>query len=271
MVRAFYLDLTQWAADDPARWGPWVVPCPSGTPMSPRSARRDLAASHGWTSGPASACRCCPLCWLPWTASAGRPPSGYAPLRVLLPGSCLPPLARPCAGHPGPTHRRAGSGPRTPRQAAARPDPRRAPGVLDLGRSRSSPPHRRKDRGADRAFPPQLHPVPAAGHRRTDPATADRAVQDRHRAAPGDRPGTGRCTQRDHLPDPRRGQGRAAGGGLRLPRAAVESADAAAVPAPLRRRRPPDRRPRGPRAHQRRPGQHRAHRRQRQAAAFRSP
>ena len=28
MVRAFYLDIAQWAADDPARWGPWAVPCP---------------------------------------------------------------------------------------------------------------------------------------------------------------------------------------------------------------------------------------------------
>jgi integrase len=28
MVRAFYLDIAQWAADDPARWGPWTVPCP---------------------------------------------------------------------------------------------------------------------------------------------------------------------------------------------------------------------------------------------------
>ena len=27
-VRAFYLDLAQWAAEDPARWGPWVAPCP---------------------------------------------------------------------------------------------------------------------------------------------------------------------------------------------------------------------------------------------------
>jgi hypothetical protein len=27
-VRAFYLDLAQWAAGDPARWGPWAVPCP---------------------------------------------------------------------------------------------------------------------------------------------------------------------------------------------------------------------------------------------------
>ena len=29
-VRAFYLDLAQWAVDDPARWGPWVAPCPVG-------------------------------------------------------------------------------------------------------------------------------------------------------------------------------------------------------------------------------------------------
>jgi hypothetical protein len=27
-VRSFYLDLSQWALDDPARWGPWAVPCP---------------------------------------------------------------------------------------------------------------------------------------------------------------------------------------------------------------------------------------------------
>lgn len=27
-VRAFYLDLAQWALDDPARWGPWAVQCP---------------------------------------------------------------------------------------------------------------------------------------------------------------------------------------------------------------------------------------------------
>ncbi|WP_406489643.1 site-specific integrase (plasmid) [Streptomyces sp. NBC_01650] len=27
-VRAFYLDITHWAAEEPARWAPWVVPCP---------------------------------------------------------------------------------------------------------------------------------------------------------------------------------------------------------------------------------------------------
>lgn len=30
-VRAFYLDLAQWAVEDPARWGQWVAPCPIGS------------------------------------------------------------------------------------------------------------------------------------------------------------------------------------------------------------------------------------------------
>ena len=34
-------------------------------------------------------------------------------------------------------------------------------------------------------LPPQPDPLPAARHRRTHPAAADRAVQDRHRTAPG--------------------------------------------------------------------------------------
>jgi hypothetical protein len=29
-VRSFYLDLAEWALDDPARWAPWVAPCPIG-------------------------------------------------------------------------------------------------------------------------------------------------------------------------------------------------------------------------------------------------
>jgi integrase len=28
LVRAFYLDLAQWAMEEPARWGPWAAPCP---------------------------------------------------------------------------------------------------------------------------------------------------------------------------------------------------------------------------------------------------
>ncbi len=47
-MRAFYLDLAQWALDDPARWGPWAVPCPVraddiqyGKMTSRRKARMD--------------------------------------------------------------------------------------------------------------------------------------------------------------------------------------------------------------------------------------
>jgi len=28
IVRAFYLDLSQWAVEDPGRWAQWVAPCP---------------------------------------------------------------------------------------------------------------------------------------------------------------------------------------------------------------------------------------------------
>jgi integrase len=28
VVRGFYLDIAQWATDDPVRWGPWAAPCP---------------------------------------------------------------------------------------------------------------------------------------------------------------------------------------------------------------------------------------------------
>lgn len=30
-VRGFYLDIAQWAMEDPARWGPWAAPCPIRT------------------------------------------------------------------------------------------------------------------------------------------------------------------------------------------------------------------------------------------------
>ncbi|MFG2631599.1 hypothetical protein [Streptomyces sp. NPDC048473] len=36
-VRAFYLDIAQWAAEEPARWGPWAVPCPIGDDEDTRS------------------------------------------------------------------------------------------------------------------------------------------------------------------------------------------------------------------------------------------
>lgn len=47
-VRAFYPDIAEWAADDPARWGPWAAPCPvrpeqlaRGKHLAQRKARMD--------------------------------------------------------------------------------------------------------------------------------------------------------------------------------------------------------------------------------------
>ena len=40
-LRAFYLDLTEWAVEDPGRWGPWVHPCPvSATEIAPQRKAR---------------------------------------------------------------------------------------------------------------------------------------------------------------------------------------------------------------------------------------
>ena len=120
-------------------------------------------------------------------------------------------------------------------------------GSRNVMQQAGDPWRRHPDRGAARAQPPQPGPVPAALHRRARPAAADRPVQDRRRTAPGHQPRAGRRAQRDHHPDPRPGHSGAAGDRLRLPRAGVEPADAAAVPAPSRRRAPRRRRPRGPR------------------------
>jgi hypothetical protein len=46
-LRAFYLDLAQWAADDPARWAPWAAPCPvRDTDIAQRSKERSRRKSR---------------------------------------------------------------------------------------------------------------------------------------------------------------------------------------------------------------------------------
>ena len=120
-VRAFYLDIAQWAADDPARWGPWVAACPirDGELTRP-AARHAAAASHGWTSAPASGCRCCP----PWSPP---PRTGRAGAAQLLgrgpsrhPGQAFTAGRRgPAPGRSAKSSETAGSGPRTRPPASA--------------------------------------------------------------------------------------------------------------------------------------------------------
>lgn len=45
-VRAFYLDIAAWAHEDPARWGPWAVPCPVSIRDVRGSARRRTQRTH---------------------------------------------------------------------------------------------------------------------------------------------------------------------------------------------------------------------------------
>jgi hypothetical protein len=112
-VRAFYLDIPQWATDDPARWGPWAVPCPIKSGELP-TARKPPAASPTWTPAPANVC----LSWRPWSPrwppNAPSPPSVSPSPRPPAPGNCSPPLGRPCAGRSPPAAPAPPSGPKPP-------------------------------------------------------------------------------------------------------------------------------------------------------------
>src|ERR1022692_500762 len=52
-IRAFYLDLAQWAVEDPGRWGPWAVPCPI---REEETSERDLIVGSAHPSVPLPIC-----------------------------------------------------------------------------------------------------------------------------------------------------------------------------------------------------------------------
>ena len=97
-VRAFYLDIAEWADDDPARWAPWAVRCPVSASdvshkkdRSRRKSRMDQRTRERLPVLPR---------WLP-----GSTPSGSATAAELLaaagtpgPARCSPPPGRHCAG-----------------------------------------------------------------------------------------------------------------------------------------------------------------------------
>jgi hypothetical protein len=114
-VRAFYLDLAQWALDDPARWGQWAVPCPIRASASTTRSRRP-GPRPAWTPAPASASRSCPPSPPPSSRTARTPPPAWPPPAPPRPASCSPPAGRPSAGR---TRSPTGPGPRTPAAASA--------------------------------------------------------------------------------------------------------------------------------------------------------
>ena len=275
-VRAFYLDIAQWAVDDPARWAPWAAPCPIRDERD-RSAQEGTlaAASPGWTSGPGNGCPSCPSWPPPSTQHAHRlPQTGSAAAGRRRPGEQFTAggqtLRRPVMTRHGTSAQVWAEDPG--HRQAPRPDPRRAPRVLGLGRGGGPAPHRHPHRGAHRTVAPQPHPIPAARHRRARPAAADRPVQDRHRAAAGHQPRAGRRPQRDHQPDPRRRRRRARwsspttstnGSGTRRCRCCSSAASASSTgPSPPSAIRD---------LLEHRPGRHRAHRRRRRTRCSSPP
>ena len=82
-VRAFYLDLAQWAVDDPGPVGAVGRALPHPRARRPAGAKRGGTASHAWTPAPASACLSCRSWSRPSTSGARQP------------GSCWRPPARP--------------------------------------------------------------------------------------------------------------------------------------------------------------------------------
>ena len=185
-VRAFYLDIAEWADDDPARWGPWAVRCPVSASdvshkkdRSRRKSRMDQRTRERLPVLPAL------VSWV--ETERARTAELLAAAERTQPGELFTTAGQTLRRtvHEDRDHRpRLGRAPR--RRATPRPDLRRTPRLLDLGHGGGAAPHRHPHRGADRAVAPQPDPIPAAGHRRADPAAADRPVQDRRRTAVGD-------------------------------------------------------------------------------------
>ena len=204
-VRAFYLDIAEWADDDPARWGAVGGRAARSAPATSPTRRTDPSASPAWTNAPANGCRCCRP-WSSWVeAERARTAELLAAAERTQPGEVFTAAGqtlRRSVMKTETTGRIWAEDPDTGRRRDLTFEEHR--GVLDLGDGGGAAPHRHPDRGTDRAVTPQPDPIPAAGHRRADPAAADHPVQDRRRTAAGHLTRTRRRAVHDRRPDPRR-------------------------------------------------------------------
>ena len=195
-VRALYLDIAQWAVEDPARWAPWVAPCPiSDAEVQKAKERRHRKARMDQRTRE----RLPVLPVLVRTANDRR----LAAARLLAAAQAT------ATGRGHRRHRRDAAKGRRPQghraaclgrgrrhRQAAQPVLRGRGGVLGVRHHRSPAADRHPLRGTARTQPPQHHRIPAARHRRAGAAAADRPVQDRHRTAAAGQPRAGRRPQR---------------------------------------------------------------------------
>src|SRR4029453_14051297 len=116
-VRAFYLDLAHWAAEDPTSWSAWVAPCP----ITPADLRRFAKAKHHQQARMHARIRTLAPVLPTLVASTHHPPT--PPADLLAPAPHPPPApAPPPPGAPPPP---APDRRRRPAGARARPPARR--------------------------------------------------------------------------------------------------------------------------------------------------
>ena len=125
VVRAFYLDIAHWATEDPARWGPWVVPCPIRLEEKNLDAKeRQHRKSRMDFSAPANRCRAPAL--IATVDQRRRETAGTAGALLSKPprARSSPAEARTAAplGH-DPSRGRPGSGPMTRKPGNAETSP----------------------------------------------------------------------------------------------------------------------------------------------------
>ena len=271
-MRAFYLDLAQWAIEEPGRWAAWAVPCPIGA----EEINQRKAARHRKSRMDARTRERLPVLPVLVRAIDERRKNAGALLQA----------AR--QAHPGETFTAAGQ--TLTRSVTTYP----ASGKIWADDPATG---KRRDLAVeeDLAFwawaavevlrltgvrveelleisHHSLVQYRLPGHRRARSPAADRPVEDRYRTAPGRQPGTGRRAVGHHPPDPRRHRSGAPRPGIRPARMPVDRPGPAAVPAPVRRRQPQNLRQHDPQHAQRRPGRHRPDRpHRREPAALQSP
>jgi hypothetical protein len=212
-VRAFYLDLAEWADDDPARWGPWAVRCPvSASDASHKKARLQRKSRMDTRTRDRLPVLPTLLAWV--TAQRARTAELLAAAEQTQPGELFTAS--------GTTLRRAVLKTQTTGRIWAEDPDSGARHDLSFEEHRGfwtwavvEVLRHNGLRIEELTVPPQPHPIPAAEHRGTHPAAADRPVQDGRRATSGDFTGAGGRVVDHRRPYPRRPAQRAAGGFLR--------------------------------------------------------
>lgn len=210
-IRAFNLDLFQWAVDEPGRWGPWVARCPIKAAEIPtkKLERQQKARMDQRTRDR--------LPVLPVLVKTADQRLKEATVRLDAV------LAAPAGSRftaLGVTYTKA--------RSSTWADPNRTTTVYPEQGKRVD--LRMSENRAAGTEPSQHRSVQAADDRRDRSPLADRPVEDGRGADAAGHPGTGGRPQRDRLPGPGQQRCHSPDRELRHDREDVEPADAASLP-----------------------------------------